>query len=268
MKKPNALTAVAIALSASALGPTHADAAWSGWARCEIDIRGPGYTDNETHTWFVSNASPATPGSGSWSAAGGGSLDQGNPAQTSQHGAWSIGANVANGARYGVIVNPGTLEIRPLHAQLRQSNGINGYVQQTIGNAPRTPTPISVTEYEWGFPLVRGPSGHPTLTGASTSSPKIGWGPMQASGSVVTARCSWSLADGNVPPPPPPVTAPPAPTPPGRQPAPTPQPVPAGATPADPCAPGLQPRVTTQATSTLRGAAPSKDGEKIIACGQ
>ena len=215
MKKPNIRTAVvAAALIVVALEPTSADAAWSGWARCEIDVRGPGYSNRETHTWLVTNASPAMPGSGSWSAVGSGTLNQGNPAQTSQHGEWSIGASVANGARYGVIVNPGTLEIRPLHAQLRQSNGINGYVQQTIGNSPRTPTTISATEYEWGFPLVRGPIGHPTLTGTSTDNPNIGWGTMQASGSAIIARCSWSLADGSVPPPPPPVMAPAPPVPP------------------------------------------------------
>src|SRR5262249_5132570 len=145
---------------------TDVSAAWSGWARCEIDVQGPGYVNRETHTWFVVNATPATPGSGSWSAAGAGKLDQGNPAQTSQHAEWSINANVATGTRFGVLASSGVVEIRPLHAQLRQSHGILGYVQQTISNSPRTPTPIDATEYDWGFPTVKGPLGNPTLIGS------------------------------------------------------------------------------------------------------
>jgi len=29
---------------------------WSGWARCGLDLKGPGYHNWETHTWIVTRA--------------------------------------------------------------------------------------------------------------------------------------------------------------------------------------------------------------------
>ena len=260
--------ATAAALALLAFHPAAAVAAWSGWARCDIDIQGPGYTNKETHTWFVVNASPTVAGSGSWNAVGRGVLDQGNPAQTSQHAEWSINASDANGARYGVIVGGGTVEIRPLHAQLRQSNAINGYVQQTISNSPRTPTPIAATQYEWAFPVARGTLGNPTIAGNFTRTVTNGWGTMKPSGAVTTESCTWSFADGSTPPPPPQVMAPPPPVPPGQMGTMTPQPPPSGTIVTDPCASKPTPRVKTPAMDTVRENAPRKDGEKIVVCPQ
>jgi hypothetical protein len=129
MNKATTLTsAIAASMVLSSLYAPHAAAAWSGWARCELDIQGPRYAHREPHTWFVANATPTSRGTGSWSAVGGGHYDDGNPAVQSQHAEWSNNANVANGASFGVPVNAGIVEIRPRHAQLRQSHGILGYV--------------------------------------------------------------------------------------------------------------------------------------------
>jgi hypothetical protein len=182
---------------------------WNGWARCALNIRGPGYVNTETHTWIVSGATPTTDGSGTWSVVGSGRLDQGNPAQTSMHAEWTINANAVPGGRFRVVIDNNQLAIRVRHAQLRQSNGISGFVQQTISNKPRTPTPIASTQYEWSFPAVRGPATSQTLSGSTPAVPALGgWGTMRASGSTMTASCSWSFANGATPSPPPALPAP------------------------------------------------------------
>jgi hypothetical protein len=202
-----------VALLALAPGAAHA-AGWSGWARCVLDIGGPGYQNKETHTWFVSNVTGntvATQGSGTWSAAGSGSLDEGSPQSTSQHAEWAISAGPINGGRFGVSVNNGMVSIRPYHSQLGQPNGISGYAQQTINYHLRSPSPINATEFEWAFPTVEGPATSQTIIGSGAGIPHPGWGLMRTSTSTMTVSCQWSFANGAIPDPPSPVNPTPAP---------------------------------------------------------
>ena len=108
-------TAFVLTLFIALLSPLRAHAAgWSGWARCELNIVGPGYENRETHTWYVTDImgnTPAMAGSGTWSVAGRGQLDQGNPAQTSQHAEWSINGSSSaarTGAEPAIAVAPST----------------------------------------------------------------------------------------------------------------------------------------------------------------
>ena len=55
--------------------------AWAGWARCQVDVVGPGYTDRRTHTWTLTGGAPRIEGAfrvfpASWSVVGSGSIDR------------------------------------------------------------------------------------------------------------------------------------------------------------------------------------------------
>src|SRR5262245_64224483 len=52
-------------LSLLASRPSDAQApGWTGWARCDLLIQGPGYVNRETHTWTVNGLTPTTYGTG------------------------------------------------------------------------------------------------------------------------------------------------------------------------------------------------------------
>jgi len=201
----------------AALTPAGAQAAgWSGWARCELNIVGPGYENRETHTWEIRDVTGNTPamwGTSQWSVSGRGGLDAGNPQSSATHARWSVNANALPGGRFGLITNGGVISIRPFHSQLGQSGGIAGYSQQIVNNSPRTPMTISATAYEWTFPSIEGAANSQTLSGSAPGVPAPGWGYMRASGSTMTAMCSWSLANGSVPASPPSVAPEPVPVP-------------------------------------------------------
>ena len=35
---------------------------WTGWARCQLTVQGPGYSDQQTHTWVLAGSPPAVEG--------------------------------------------------------------------------------------------------------------------------------------------------------------------------------------------------------------
>src|SRR5688572_5866822 len=62
-------------------------APWAGWARCQITVQGPGYTDRQTHTWTIAEGAPTVQGAfhvyaGTWSVVGAGSLSRTQGTQT------------------------------------------------------------------------------------------------------------------------------------------------------------------------------------------
>jgi hypothetical protein len=209
------LLLVAVSATEPAVAQT---AAWSGWARCAITTRGPGYEQTDTHTWIITDVTgntTATSGPGSWQVVGKGNLSQGNPAQTAMRAEWAIngGSQANRGGQFALVpMTGGLVAIKPRHSQLRTSNGVVGYVQQTISNQARKPTPIAGTAWEWQFPAgVQGPATGRTITGSARNTHVIGWGYMQASGSTVTSSCEWSFAKQRTPTPPPAI--PPTPVP-------------------------------------------------------
>jgi len=258
-------------LALPSLWSTTAQAAgWSGWARCELDIRGPGYENKETHTWIVSNVTGntmATQGPGTWSAAGKGMLDVGNPQTSHNHSEWSVNGNSSNG-RFGVSVNNGVLTLRPYHSQLGTSSGISGYSVYTANNNTRAPTYYTATEYEWAFPVVQGPATNQTLIGSSSGVSAAGWGSQRLSGSTMNVSCQWTFANGSTPALPPPVAAVPIPVP--GSPPPPPPPPPPPATPSDPClAFRASPmRLRSRVDVSIVGVVPRsfRPGERVTVC--
>jgi len=217
IRMPSILVSAAI-LCAPSLGLAQSPV-WNGWARCELRIAVSGYTNNETHTWMISNVASNTPtnaGPGNWSVAGSGSLYR-SDGVTSERAEWSIGGS-STGGRFIVQVSNGVATIRPVHAQLTQSNGKVGYAQQSISGQPRTPTTLSGTAWEWIFPTVQGPAGGQTISGSSVSTFTPPWGYQQPYGSTMSVNCQWTFADGSMPTPPPVVNPPPVPIPPTQQP--------------------------------------------------
>ena len=165
---------------------------------------------------MVNGASNTAEGTGSWSVAGQGYRNSSNSLQ-SEHAEWTVSGgeatattgNPPDGPRFTVEIDAsaGTLSIKKLHAQLRQANGISGTVQQTVGGVPRTPTPLTGTASEWGFPVAKGLSTSTTLSGSTQHTLMQPWGVQQV-GNVTNETCSWMFADGSTPPPPPPANSP------------------------------------------------------------
>jgi hypothetical protein len=114
---------------------------WNGWARCEIDIQGPGYVNKETHTWSLRRARLGVKTTGSWTVVGAGRWDRGQPRETFTHEEWLINPDlsVIYDAKFLVSIAGGKVSIKPDHAQLHITDGIQGYSQQTVNNKPRKP---------------------------------------------------------------------------------------------------------------------------------
>lgn len=220
--------ALALTLSIATVDPTAAQQSapqspWAGWARCQIDVTGPGYTDQQTHTWTITSGTPTVAGAfrvyqGTWSVVGGGSLQraQGNQTLVAR---WSrntpaMSAPIAEFVR----ASDRRMFIQARHAQLRGAGGIQGYQQLTIDGKPQKPGAIGAEAFEWAFPDVvvsrPNPSANLVANGSSTSAVKGSVGFMQPAGSQGTAACTWQFSQGAAPSPPSAVNAPPIPTPP------------------------------------------------------
>ncbi|HEV8598194.1 MAG TPA: hypothetical protein VGQ69_02430, partial [Gemmatimonadales bacterium] len=77
-----------VSLSVAAAGVVYARQApasqllpWAGWARCQVNVQGPGYSDQQTHTWIVTGGSPRVEGAfrifpATWNVVGAGSLQK------------------------------------------------------------------------------------------------------------------------------------------------------------------------------------------------
>jgi hypothetical protein len=260
---------VLAALVLPALRPVMAQG-WSGWARCVINIGGAGYTNTETHTWMVSNATAAGNAPGNWTAVGSGEyhVDDGT---TRMDVAFSInpGSTVKSGGQFRALVQNGAVRIFPHHAQLSLTGAIQGYVMQTISGQQRAPTPLAGTQYEWGFPLVQGPATSTTLSGSSTGGNLPGWGTMRPAAAALSSSCNWQFALGSQPLPPPPVPASPVPQPPASG-TPPPPPPPTGQPPADPCGSArTQFRRKESAGAVIHSTVPRewRPGSRVLVCG-
>jgi hypothetical protein len=236
-----ALIVAACGLIATQPASTQAPApAWAGWARCQIDVQGPGYVERQIHTWATTGGAPAVEGAfrvhpATWSVTGGGSLQRTQGTQTLV-AQWAINGASA-GAPLAVFVraSDGRLLIQARHAQLRSAGAVAGYQQQIIDGKPQTPGQLSSEAFEWAFPLIDAPAADTSVSGSSTPGVNGSVGFMQPGGSRATAACAWTFGQGTAAPAPPPalasvpVPAPPAPTTAATPPAGAP---PAGAPPA------------------------------------
>jgi hypothetical protein len=201
-----------------------APAAWAGWARCQITVQGPGYTDQQTHTWTIAGGAPTAQGafqiySGTWAVVGGGSLSRTQGTQTLM-AQWAInGPNISAPIAVFVRASDHRMFIQSRHAQLRSASAIQGYQQLTIAGKPQTPGKIAAEAFEWAFPVIAvsapvPPDRNATATGSSNPPVNGSVGPMQPAGSHATASCTWQFGQGSAAPAPPPtLTAQAIPTP-------------------------------------------------------
>jgi hypothetical protein len=200
---------------------------WSGWARCEINVSGQGYSDKQTHTWTISSSASALIGAfrvypATWSVAGSGSLQHTQGSQTLA-AQWATNAQSMT-APLAVFVraSDGRMFIQARHSQTRAAGSVTGYQQLTIDGKPQKPGTISAEAFEWAFPVVevsRPKPGDPLVANGSSTplvNGKVGF--MQPAGTQATASCTWQFGQGSAAPAPPPaVASQPTPTPAGSQ---------------------------------------------------
>jgi hypothetical protein len=178
---------------------------WSGSARCEIAVQGPGYSEQQTHSWILLGSPPTKQGAmqiqaATWSVTGKGSLERTQGQQTPK-AQWTT--NVPGmSAPIAVLIraSDGKRIIKPWHAQLRGRGAVSGSQQLTIDGKPQTPATISLEAFEWAFPVIQVSFTQTTVSGSN--SPKVtgSVGPMQPAGSHATASCTWSFGKGSAEP--------------------------------------------------------------------
>ena len=189
-------------------------AAWAGWARCQITVQGPGYTDQQTHTWTITGGAPKAEGAfqiyaGTWAVVGGGSLSRTQGTQTLMARWATNGPNISAPIAVFVRASDNRMFIQARHAQLRGPAAIQGYQQLTIDGKPQTPGKIAAEAFESAFPVIAvsppiPPATNATAIGSSTPPVSGSVGLMQPAGSKSTASCTWQFGQGSAAPAPPP----------------------------------------------------------------
>jgi hypothetical protein len=196
---------------------------WSGWLRCEVTVRGPGYTDQQTHTWTMPGGTPTVAGAfrvypATWSVVGSGGLQRTRNDQ-SLDVRWSTnGPALSAPIAVFVRASDGKILIQSRHTQLRAPGAIQGYQLQTIDGKRQPVGVIALEAFEWAFPLIEVTPATATTNATasgSRSQPTTGSvGPMQPDGSQGSAACTWQFAQGRQVAAPPAVVAGAVPTPP------------------------------------------------------
>ena len=167
---------------------------WTGSIRCDIDIKGPGYVNHQTHTWTLTGAIPLGGGvldyPATWSVSGEGSL---LPTTSNNASAtWKTQGSAA-GVRLGIFVRADRqVVVLARHGQLNVPNGTTGV---RLGAPPATPVPIAATVSEWRpFPTIVDAAASTHITGRSVTPATERLDALQPAGSQGQASCSWDLA--------------------------------------------------------------------------
>ncbi len=205
---PFALAFLAALLASRPASTQTPSPAWVGWVRCQVDVRGPGYQDQQIHTWTLPAGTPRIEGvfriyPGTWSVVGGGSLERTQGSQT-QIAQWATTALDVSAPIAVWVRADGQMFISARHAQLRAAGAVAGYQQQTLDGQPRPPTQVASEAFEWAFPTIDVDPRLPTISGSSTPSVNGSVAFMQSAGSAGTASCAWRFGQGAAPPAPPP----------------------------------------------------------------
>jgi hypothetical protein len=197
-------------------------APWAGWARCQINVSGPGYSDQQTHTWMITGGTPTVQGAfrlypGTWSVVGRGSLQRTQGRQTLVAQWATNGPSRSAPIAVFVRASDKRMFLQARHAQLRSAAAIQGYQQLIIDGKPQTPGKIAAEAFEWAFPQaeVSRPNPNANLIANGSSTPVVNGsvGLMRPAGSQATASCTWQFSQGAAPAPPPALTAQPIPIP-------------------------------------------------------
>ena len=174
---------------------------WTGSVRCEIDVKGPGYINHQTHTWTLSGAlapnGSALDYPGTWSVTGAGSLQ---PTATQTAATWKIQGS-APGVRMAIFVRQSDQRLLVLlrHGQLNAPEATMLVRQQSrslttaqLRNEQR-PTPAA----EWRpFPTIADVPTSTHITGSSAIPITERIDAMQPLGSEGQAACTWDLVQG------------------------------------------------------------------------
>ena len=189
---------------------------WSGWARCQINVSGQRYGDQQTHTWMITGGTPTLTGAfrvypATWSVVGGGSLQHTQGSQTLVAQWATTAQNVSAPLAVFVRASDGRMFIQARHAQMRAPRSVNGYQQQTVDGNVRMPGTIAAEAFEWAFPVVEvsrpKPGANAVANGSSTPLVNGSVGYMQPAGTQATASCTWHFGQGSDAPAPPPTIA-------------------------------------------------------------
>jgi len=175
-----------------------ADGPWSGSAQCQVNVQGPGYSDQQTHSWTVAGSSPTPQGAirlfaGTWSVTGNGSLQRTQGNQTLKAQWTTTGQNAAAPISVFLRASDGRLLIKLGHAQLRYKDGINGTQQVYVNGRLTSSKTMALEAFEWQLPLAEDSSTATTIHGSTQQEIKASVGPMQPAGSRVTSSCSWQF---------------------------------------------------------------------------
>ena len=171
---------------------------WNGWARCQIVVSGPGYSDQQSHSWTLTGAPPVTQGAmriyaAGWTDVGSGSLQRTQGSQTLD-AKWTTNVQGMS-APIAVVVraSDGRLLIKPSHAQLRARGAVSGTQQVTIGGKMQPPGTISLEAFEWSFPLIEEDATITRTSGTSTQAVPGKVSPMQPANARATSSCAWQF---------------------------------------------------------------------------
>lgn len=194
---------IAIAPLAAAQTATSSAAAqhWHGWARCDVDVTGPGYDDRQSHLWILAASPPTTQAAmrihaATWSVTGAGSLQRAQGTQ-SLDAQWTTDVpGISAPIAFIVRASDGRLLVRPWHAQLRAGGAVGGTQQVTMQGRPQAPSAFGREAFEWTFPAIEDSVNAVLLAGSSTSPTTGSVGLMQPAGASGTASCSWHLSRG------------------------------------------------------------------------
>jgi hypothetical protein len=187
-------------------------APWAGWARCQVDVVGPGYTDRRTHTWTLTGGAPRMEGAfrvfpASWSVVGSGSIDRAQGGQTLT-ARWAVNGTSTNAPiSFWVRASDARLIASSRHGQVVVNGGVAGYAIYANDGKPNPPQQIAAQAQEWTFPTVDDASTSTTLNGTSSTGVAGSVGYMQQPGSQTTVSCTWQFAQGAAVTPPPALAA-------------------------------------------------------------
>jgi len=175
-----------------------AELPWTGSARCQLDIRGPGYTDQQIHTWTLMGGTPTILGAfhvyaATWSVTGGGSSQRTSGTQVSSSQWTRSGQEIS--APFAVLAraSDGAVMIQAYHGQLVARGALTGTQQVSVDGRPQPPTQILADAFEWAFPTAVGTPTSTTLSGSSSPAASGSLGYLQPAGTVIAATCSWNF---------------------------------------------------------------------------
>ncbi len=185
---------VLFAAGTPAAQPQSRTPVWTGYVRCAVDVKGPGYVSHQTHTWTLTGTLP--PGGGvldypaTWSVTGEGSMQPAaQPSAT-----WTTNGSEP-GVRMAIFVRQADqrLDVLLRHAQLTAREAT------TLVRQPSTRSQTPVTEWR-PFPTIVEDSKSTHITGSITNPVSARIDAMQPPGSQGQAACTWDLVQTGVAP--------------------------------------------------------------------